>query len=90
VDERGVDDPVGRGRAGAQAVEVVQRAAVDLRPGGGDRGGRGIRAGEPEDLMARPDQLGDDGGADEAGRAGEENTHERSPMSVAVISLAAR
>src|SRR4051794_33752930 len=30
VDERGVDDAVGRLGAAAQAVEVLQRAAVDL------------------------------------------------------------
>ena len=77
VVEREVDDAVRRGRAGAQAVEVVEGAAMHLGPGGGEGGGRGIGAGEPDDLMARADELGDDGGADPAGRAGDEDTHER-------------
>ena len=41
--------------------------------------GRGIRAGQPDDLMARADELGNDGGADPAGRAGDENAHEKPP-----------
>ena len=39
----------------------------------------GIRAGEPDDLMARADEFGNDGGADPAGRAGDKNTHLSSP-----------
>src|SRR5262249_2904539 len=56
----------------------------------GDGCGRGIRPGEPEDLMARADEFGDDGRADPAGCAGDENPHENLLMSVAVISLACR
>jgi hypothetical protein len=61
--------------AGPQAVEVVKTAPVYLGSGVGERSGRGIRAGQPEDLMARADELGDDGRADPAGRAGDENAH---------------
>ena len=43
-----------------------------------DGSGGGIGAGEAEDLMARAEQFLDDGRADEAGRAGNENTHETS------------
>ena len=43
--------------------------------------GRGVGAGEAEDLMAGADELGNDGGADEAGRAGDEYAHERPPWS---------
>ena len=50
---------------------------MHLRPGGGEGSGRGIRAGEPGDLMAGADELGNDGGADPAGRAGDENAHEK-------------
>src|ERR1700716_1361386 len=76
---------------------------MHLRPGGGQGIGRGIRASQPEDRMARPDELGNDGGADGARRTGDENAHEKPPvgglsratgrargraMSVAVITLA--
>jgi hypothetical protein len=73
VDECGVEDPVGRRRARAQAVEVVEGTAVHLGSGGGHGGRRRLRASEPEDLVAGADELGNDGGADEAGRAGETN-----------------
>ena len=75
--EREVDHAVGRGGRVAQDVEVVERAALHLGAGRGERGGRGVRAGEPDDLMARADELGDDGGADPAGRAGDEYAHEK-------------
>ena len=75
--EREVDHAVRRGRRTPQAVEVIKSAAMHLGPGGGEGSGRGIRAGEPGDLMARADELGYDGGADPAGRAGDEDTHER-------------
>ena len=73
--EREVDHAVRRGRRAAQDVEVIDRAALHLGPGGGEGGGRGVRAGQPGDLMARVDELGNDGGADPAGRAGDENSH---------------
>jgi hypothetical protein len=68
---------VGCGRAAAQAVEIVEGAALHLCAGGGEGGGGGVGASEPDDLMARADELGNDGGADPAGRAGHENTHEK-------------
>ena len=71
-----MDDAVGRRGARAQAVEVVEVAALDLGAGGLDGGGRRVRAGEADDLVARSDELGDDGRADETGCAGDENTHE--------------
>jgi hypothetical protein len=61
VDEGEVDNPVGCGCAGAQTVQIVERAALHLCPGGSDGSGRGIRAGEPEDLMTGADELGHDG-----------------------------
>jgi hypothetical protein len=74
--EREMDHAVRRGGAAPQALEIIEGAATHLCAGRGEGGGRGIRAGEPGDLMARADQLGDDGGADPAGRAGDENAHE--------------
>ena len=83
--EREVDHAIRRGRRAPQAVEIIERAAVHLCPGRGEGGGRGIRAGQPDDLMARADELGNDGGADPAGRAGDENTHEKPPGEPAVL-----
>jgi hypothetical protein len=77
--KREVDHAIRRGSCIPQAVEVIESAAMHLRSGGGENSGRGIRAGEPGDLMARADELGYDGGADPAGRAGDENTHEKPP-----------
>ena len=65
------------GSGTAQGVEVVERAAMHLRPGGGEGSGRGVRAGQPDDLMAGADELGNDGGADPAGRSGDEYAHEK-------------
>jgi hypothetical protein len=49
---REVDDPVGRLRTGAEAVGVVQTAAVHLGPERSDRCRRGVRASEGEDLVS--------------------------------------
>jgi hypothetical protein len=75
VDEREVDDPVAAGRPGPQSAQVVQVTAERLGSGGGDGGGRGLRPGEPEDLVTRAEKFGDDGRADPAGRAGDEYPH---------------
>src|SRR4029077_5942135 len=76
VDIGGVDHAVGRGRAAAQAVEVLKGAAVHASAGG--RQGRGgvVRTAQAGDLMAGVDKVADDGGADETRRAGNENTHD--------------
>jgi DNA-binding transcriptional LysR family regulator len=42
-----VDHAVGRGRPAAQAVQIVERSAVDLGPGRPDRLGRLVRPGQP-------------------------------------------
>jgi len=76
-----VDHAIRSGSCTAQGVEVVDRAALHLCPGGGEDSGRGIRASQPDDLMALADELGDDGVADPAGSAGDENTHEIPPVS---------
>src|ERR1035441_2388450 len=75
--EREVDHAIGGGSGTAQAVEVIKSAAMHLCSGRGQGSGRGIRAGEPGDLMARVDELGYDGGANPAGRTGDENAHEK-------------
>jgi len=97
--EREVDHSIRCGSCTPQAVEVVNGAATHLRPGGGQSGGRGIRASQPDDLMTPADELGHDSGADPAGCTRYENAHERPPsvdiprfrgrlMSVTAISIA--
>lgn len=54
VPVRGVDDRVRRDRAGPQAVEILERSAMHIRSGRGDRGGGGVRASEPDELMPAP------------------------------------
>ena len=49
---------------------------MDFGPRRGKRRRPPIRTSQAEDLMSRADQLSDDGRADEAGGAGNENTHE--------------
>src|ERR1017187_1703155 len=50
--EREVDHTIRRGRRIPQAAGVIKCAAVHLGPGRGEGSGRGVRAGEPGDLMA--------------------------------------
>ena len=79
VAEGQVDHPVGLGGAGAQDVQVGEGAPERLGAGrlGGQRGRVG--AGEREDGVAVAEQLGDDGGPDQAGAAGDEDAHGNSP-----------
>lgn len=74
-----MNDPVARGSAGAQAVEVIQSAAMHIGAGGGEGFSRGIRTGEPEDLMACADELRNGGRANPAGRAGDETRMRKPP-----------
>ena len=68
-------DSVGGAGPAAEGVEVFEVPAQHLGPGAGQCSGRGIGAGEAHDLVAGPDELGNDSGADEAGPAGDEETH---------------
>ena len=54
-------------------------------PAASSGGGGRVRAGQPDDLMAGADELGNDGGADPAGRAGDEDTHERTSKRLTVL-----
>ncbi len=73
--EGGVDDSVRLARAVAEAFQIFERAAMDLGAHGRERRGTRIGAGETKYLMARRDEFADDGGADKAGRAGNEDAH---------------
>jgi hypothetical protein len=84
-----VDDAVGRRGGGAQAFDVVEAAAVDLGAGRGDRLGRGVGAGEADDLVAGSEELGDDGGADPS-RTSPRGRGSRSGRSSATSATSAR
>ena len=82
-----MDHAIRRPGRTAQAVESVKIAAMYPDPGLGEGSGRGVRAGEAGDLMARTDELGNKGGADPAGRASDKNAHAQPPyMSITLAS----
>ena len=66
VDEGGVDHAIRHGRAAAQAFQVFEVASMHLGTGGDERLGARIRASEAEHLMARVDELLNDGRTDKA------------------------
>ncbi len=74
-----VDNPVGRGRAGAQAVGIVETAAVHIGSQASDRCRRSVRASKAENLMPGVEELLDDGRPDPPGRSGDKDTHEDPP-----------
>src|SRR5581483_3002217 len=74
----GVGDGVGLLGASAQAVEILDVAAMHLGAGRGERLGRSVGANEAEHPMPGTEQFLDDRGADEAGRSGDENAHDTS------------
>ena len=49
---------------------------MHLGPGGGERRGGRVRTGEAEHLVARGDEILNDGGTDKPSSAGNENTHQ--------------
>ena len=53
---------------------------MHLGPGGGERRGALVRTGEAEHRVPRLDEILDDRGADEARRAGNENTHQEASL----------
>ena len=67
VPERKVDHPIGCVGGAAQDLEVVEGPTLDLGSRGLQGGGRVVRAGEPDDLMAIPDELGHHRRADPTG-----------------------
>jgi hypothetical protein len=83
-----MDDPVGRVRACAQAVEIVQASAEHLCPERGDRRRRGVGTSETEHLVSGSEQLADGGRPDPAGCRGDEDAQENLPvMSLDDITL---
>jgi len=72
-----MDDRIGRGCAGPQAVEIVEVASVNLSALGPQGGGGRVGAGEADHLVAAGKQLVDGGGTDPAGGSGDEHAHEQ-------------
>ena len=70
-----VDDAVGSGGSGFQGVEVFDGATVSLRAEGLELFYVLVGAGEAGDGVAGLDEFMEDGLADEAGRAGDEDVH---------------
>ena len=77
-----VDDAVAFGRRGTQHVKIGDIAAANLGAGSYDGLGGSVGAGETEDLVIGREQLGHNGGADPAGRTGDEYAHGIPPVGV--------
>src|ERR1700751_560919 len=75
VDKRGVNHAIRGGCSTAQAFQVFKIPSLHLRAGGGKRFGAGIGPRQSEHLMARVDELLNNGGTDKSGGTGDENTH---------------
>lgn len=73
--ERGVDDAVGERCARAEAVEILDIAAVRFGPGRDQCVSRSIGSCQTKGLMPGIDQFRNDMRTDEPGRARDENTH---------------
>ena len=72
--EGAMDHAVRLGRPVAQTFRVFEVAAMDFSARGGESLGARVRARQSEHPMAGVDEFGNDGGTDEAGRAGEKYT----------------
>lgn len=70
-----MDHPVGPGDADAEGVQVGKRPSERFGASrlGGPRGR--VRAGKSKDRVAAVEEVGDDGGPDQAGTAGDKYTH---------------
>ena len=78
--EGGVDDRVRPCGTARDTRRIFELAAMRFGPGLLQPSSASVRAGQPDHLMARPDEFGHDTGADEPGRTGEEDTHEAPPL----------
>jgi hypothetical protein len=68
-----MDDALRGGGATAQAVEIVERAAVNVDAGGRERGRRLIGAGQAENVMPGREEFADDRRSNEAGAASDKD-----------------
>jgi hypothetical protein len=77
VVEGRVDDRIGCGGAGTQAVEILEAPALHRNTRGSESRRSGLRSRETRDGMAGSAEVLDDRGTHPARSAGNENTHER-------------
>jgi len=70
--KRKVHDAIAVAGSGAEHVKIADIAATNFGAGGGDGAGGRVGASEAEDRVIGGEQLGHDGRADPAGRAGDE------------------
>ncbi len=75
-----MDDGVGLSRARAQALDVLERAAMRLHAGLHKRPGAGVRPCKPQHPMPGGEKFGNDARTDEAGGAGQKYAHGMPPM----------
>ena len=75
MDEGGVNHAIRLVGSPAQAFQVLEIASMRLGAGGDERLRARFRARHSEHLMARADQLLNDGGTDKARSASDEYTH---------------
>jgi hypothetical protein len=75
VNEGRVDHTLRHGRAPAEAFEVSKIATMHLGARGQERLGSDLRAREAQHLVARVNELWNDGRTDKAGSSGDEDTH---------------
>ncbi len=88
--ERGMDHRVRLGGPAAQALRVLERAMKRFRASGDQGLSARVRAGQSEHLVPGADEFGHEVRADEAGRAGEEDTHGGTPLFVRLLYPAQR
>src|SRR5262249_38804964 len=77
VVEGEMNDAIGSRGTFLQAVRICDGPAIDLGAGGGQGRRLVVRSTKAEHLMARSDQLLDDGRADESGGSGNEYAHSK-------------
>src|SRR4029077_2121654 len=71
-----VNHTIRLGRAAFQAFQVFKGTSMHLGAGRGERLCSRIGSGETDHLMARINQLGDEGGTDKTGGTSNEDTHD--------------
>jgi hypothetical protein len=80
VEQREMDHAVSLGGCLPEAIEIIEVTLAHRRVKTGHRGRGLVRAGQADDLVAGRYELGNQRGGDVTARAGNENSHERSPL----------